>query len=48
MKNESEFDYKGFFDALKFAGCERVSIEASTDNFFEDAKIAYDVLKKYK
>ena len=48
MKNDSEFDYKGFFDALEYAGCQRVTIEASTDNFKEDAIIAYNVLKKYK
>lgn len=48
MKNDSEYDYKGFFSALEYAGCKRVSIEASTDNFYEDAKIAYEVLKKYK
>lgn len=48
MKSDSEFDYKGFFEALEYAGCQRVSIEASTDNFSEDAKTAYEVLKKYK
>ena len=48
IKDDSEYDYKGFFDALEYAGCQRVSIEASTDNFNEDAKTAYEILKKYK
>ncbi len=48
MKNDTEFDYSGFFEALEYAGCKRVSIEASTDNFCEDAEQAYEVLKKYK
>lgn len=48
MKNASEFDYKGFIDALEYAGCQRVSIEASTDNFKEDAEKAFEVLKLYK
>ncbi|MBQ8209726.1 MAG: sugar phosphate isomerase/epimerase [Clostridia bacterium] len=48
MKNYSEYDYKGFLDALEYAGCERVSIEASTDNFKEDATAAFKLLKTYK
>lgn len=48
MKNENEFDYKGFFDALKYAGCERVSIEANTDDFYADIKPAVAVMNLYK
>lgn len=48
MKESDNFDYKGFFDALKDAGCERVSIEAGTDNFENDAREAIKVMNKYK
>ena len=49
MKKESDnFDYKGFLDALKFIGCERVSIEAGTSDFASDAVEAIRVLNKYK
>lgn len=40
-----EFDYKGFLDALSFAGCERCSVEASTSDFAKDAFPAARVLK---
>jgi sugar phosphate isomerase/epimerase len=48
MKNPDEYDYKGFFDALKFIGCERVSIEAGTKNFAEDAREAIKIMNLYK
>ncbi len=48
MKETDTFDYKGFFDALKYIGCERVSIEASTDDFEADACEAIKVMNKYK
>lgn len=48
MKNADEYDYKGFFDALKYVGCERVSIEANTDNFAADAADAVKILNLYK
>ena len=48
MKNPDEYDYKGFFDALKFVGCERVSIEAGTDNFNNDVFEAVNIMKMYK
>lgn len=48
MKNPDEYDYKGFFDALKFVGCERVSIEAGTDNFNNDVFEAVKIMKMYK
>lgn len=48
MKESDTFDYKGFFDALKYAGCERVSIEAGTDDFETDAREAIRVMNKYK
>lgn len=48
MKNPDEYNYKGFFDALKFVGCERVSIEANTDDFVSDAREAVKVMNLYK
>lgn len=48
MKNENEYDYQGFFDALKSVGCERVSIEASTDDFAADAPDAFKIMNMYK
>lgn len=48
MKKTDVFDYKGFFDALKYAGCERVSIEAGTDDFETDAREAIRVMNLYK
>ena len=48
MKESDDFDYEGFFDALKFIGCERVSIEAGTSDFAADAAEAIRVLNKYK
>lgn len=48
MKESDDFDYKGFFDALKDAGCERVSIEAGSEDFVNDAREAIKVMNKYK
>ena len=48
MENPEEFDYKGYFDALKFAGCERISIEADTKDFNADIKSAAEIMKMYK
>ena len=48
MKESDTFDYKGFFDALRYIDCERVSIEASTDNFEADAREAIKVMNLYK
>ncbi len=48
MKNADEFDYRGFFDALKAVGCERVTIEADTKDFEADAKEAIKILNLYK
>ncbi len=48
MKSADEFDYKGFFDALKYIGCERVSIEANTDDFAADAREAVKIMNLYK
>lgn len=48
MKNADEFDYKGFFDALKEVGCERVSIEADTDDYYADIPDAAKIMKMYK
>ncbi len=46
MKSAEEYDYKGFIDALKYAGCERVSVEADTKDFNGDVIGAYQVLKQ--
>lgn len=48
MKESDTFDYKGFFDALKYIDCERVSIEAGTDDFETDACEAIKVMNLYK
>lgn len=48
MKSKDEYDYKGFFDALKYVGCERVSIEADTDDFYQDVSAAAEIMKMYK
>ena len=48
MKESDSFDYNGFFEALEYVGCERVSIEANTSNLDEDAAEAIKVLNKYK
>lgn len=48
MKNPDEYDYKGFFDALKYVGCERVSIEANTVDFVNDAREAVKIMNMYK
>ncbi len=48
MKNPDEYDYKGFFDALKNVGCERVSIEAATDDFCADVIDAFRIMNMYK
>lgn len=48
MKETDTFDYKGFFDSLRYIDCERVSIEASTDNFEADARDAIRVMNLYK
>ena len=48
MKCPDEYDYKGFFDALKYAGCERISIEAQTADFESDAREAVKIMNMYK
>lgn len=42
-----EYDYKGFIDALTYAGCTRCSIEAGTKDFETDAAAAIKVLKQF-
>ncbi len=42
---ENGYDYKSFVNALRDAGCETCSIEASTEKFKEDAEKAVKVLK---
>ena len=43
-RNVDEYDYSGFINALKDAGCERCSIEAAVIDFESDAKAAIKVL----
>ena len=40
-----EYDYKGFVDALEYAGCTRCSVEAGIVDFDKDASLAIKVLK---
>ncbi len=47
-KDINEFDYKGFIDALNYAGCERCSIEASTDDFNTEVFIAGKVIDELR
>ena len=42
------FDYSEFIDNLKKAGCSRVSIEGSTDDFENDLISSYEVMKKFR
>lgn len=48
MASPDEFDYKGYFDALKYAGCERISIEADTRDFAADIPAAAAIMKRYQ
>lgn len=48
MKSPDEYDYAGFFEALQEAGCERVSIEANTNDFDTDVRDSYGIMKQYK
>lgn len=48
MASADEYDYAGFFEALKYAGCERISIEADTRNFDNDIVNAAKIMKMYK
>ncbi len=43
-----DFDYSRFIDNLKKAGCTRVSIEGSTDDFENDLLSSYEVMKKFR
>ncbi len=47
-KDINEFDYKGFIDALEFAGCERCSIEAGCEDFKEEIALAGKVFAQLK
>ena len=44
-KDASEYDYKSFVDALKYAGCPRCSVEARCDDFAAEAPAAMKLLK---
>lgn len=48
MKSPDEFDYKGFFDALKYAGCERISIEAVPIDYETDVRESVKIMNMYK
>ena len=48
MTDVNQYDYKGFIDALEYAGCERCSIEAACDDFEKEGKIAMDVINALK
>ena len=41
----NEYDYKGFIEALEYAGCTRCSVEAGVIDFDRDASAAIKVLK---
>lgn len=47
-KNENEWDYKGFIEAMSYAGVDTCSVEAQTENFEEDCLIAGKLLSQYK
>lgn len=47
-KDINEFDYKGFIDALEYAGCERCSIEAGYENFEEEIALAGKVFEQLR
>lgn len=48
MKKGDTFDYKGFIEALEYAGCVRCSIEAATSDYINDAADAMEVIKTLK
>lgn len=41
----NEYDYKGFIEALEYAGCRRCSVEAGVIDFDRDAAAAIKILK---
>ena len=43
--SKDEYDYKHYLEVLEYAGCDTCSIEANTDDFVNDAKIAIDMLR---
>lgn len=43
--SEEEFDYRGFVDALVYAGCERCSVEANCRDFASEAPAAAKLLR---
>ncbi len=47
-KDINEFDYKGFIEALEFAGCERCSIEAGCDDFKTDVALSGKVFEQLR
>lgn len=47
-KSLEEYDYQAFIDALKFAGCERCSVEAKCVDYATEAFEAGNLIKKLK
>lgn len=47
-KDINEFDYKGFIDALTYAGCERCSIEAGCEDFNTEVIISGKVFDQLR
>lgn len=47
-KRLDEYDYQGFIDALKFAGCERCSVEARCLDFATEVFEAGSLIKQLK
>ena len=47
-KSLEEYDYQAFIDALKFAGCERCSVEAKCVDYATEAFEAGNLIKELK
>lgn len=47
-KSFDEYDYKSFIDALKYAGCERCSVEAKCIDYATEAIEAGNLIKQLK
>ena len=45
---EDEYDYKGFIDAISYAGCKRCSVEASVIDLDSDLILSGKLFQKYK
>ena len=45
---DDEYDYKGFIDALSYAGCKRCSVEASVIDLDSDMILSGKLFQNYK